>query len=346
MKHILRLYSLILSFLFFPLQILHSFDFPKDHSFHKGYKLEWCYFIGNLESTDKLKIGYELSFFKAEIQGKEEIFPVHFAISENSQKKHITVDALHRRIGSLGKYTEKMIRSGDYKIEILSPLEFQIVARPRNSSISLNLSLKISNPNEILLQGPNGISPKSRKYPDVFSNYYSIPRLKTNGYIKNGDKQYEIVNGLSWMDHEWSSPRAQKNEKIGSPNTEWDWVCLNLEDGTDIMAFNFRNSKEEASESFGTIRTKNGDVRYFSNSEEVFLLPTSEVWKSKKTGKSYKLNWNLKIGEYNLILKPNFEDQEFDAIQSTGNSYWEGGITATGKINGRESTGNGYLELK
>ena len=346
MIHILRLGSIIPCFLFFLPHILHPLDFPKDHSFHKGYKLEWCYFVGNLESTDKSNIGYELSFFKAEIQGKEEIFPVHFAISETNQKKHITVDTLNRTIGSLGKYTEKIISSGDYKIEILSPLEFQIIARPRNSVISLNLNLKISNPNEILLQGPNGYSPKSRKYPDIFSTYYSIPRLKTNGFIKNGDKKYEIVNGLSWMDHEWSSPSSQKNEKIGSQNTEWDWVCLNLDDGTDIMAFNFRNTKQDLSESFGTIKTKNGDVRYFSKSEEVTFTPLSENWKSKKTGKSYKLNWNLKIGEYDLILKPNFEDQEFIAIQSTGNSYWEGGITATGKINGRDSSGNGYLELK
>lgn len=344
--YIFRLCTLFLCFLLLPHKVLHSLDFPKDHSFHKGFKLEWCYFVGNLESTDKLKIGYELSFFKAELQGKEEIFPVHFAISENIQKKHITIDALHRRLGLLGNYTEKMISSGDYKIEILSPLEFQIIARPRNSQISLNLNLKISNRNEILLQGPLGISLKSRKYPEIYSNYYSIPRLKTNGYIKNGDKKYEIVNGLTWMDHEWSSPSTQKNEKIGSPNTEWDWVCLNLEDGTDIMAFNFRNSKDEPSETFGTMRMKNGDLRYFSKPEEVLFFSSPDIWKSNKTGKNYKLNWSLKIGDYELNLKPNFEDQEFVALRSTGNSYWEGGISAKGKVNGRESFGNGYLELK
>ena len=119
-----------------------------------------------------------------------------------------------------------------------------------------------------------------------------------------------------------------------------------MDDGTDIMAFNFRNTKEEPSESFGTIRTMDGNVRYYSKIGEVKLLPNSGSWKSHKTGKSYNLNWNLKIGDYDLLLKPNFEDQEFIAIQSTGNSYWEGGITAEGKVNGRDSSGNGYLEIK
>lgn len=342
--HVLRLAS-FLSILFCNTMVLYSLDFPKDHSFHKGYKLEWCYFVGNLVSTDKSKIGYELSFFKADIQGKAEIFPVHFALSEGEEKKHITTDALHRNIGLLGNYNEKIIRSGDFQVEIVSSTEFHITAKPRVSSISLDLLLKVSDQKEILLQGPNGYSQKSRKYPDIYSNYYSIPRLKTNGFIKNGNRTYTIVDGLSWMDHEWSSPAEEKN-KLTSVGTEWDWICLNMSDGSDIMAFNFRKSKTEESESFGTIRSASGEIRYFKNTGDVSFKPLPETWESKKTGKTYHLKWNLKIAEFELNINPNFEDQEFNAIQSTGNTYWEGGIHAVGKQGGKDTSGNGYLELK
>ena len=58
------------------------------------------------------------------------------------------------------------------------------------------------------------------------------------------------------------------------------------------------------------------------------------------------MKWNLKIAEFELNINPNFEDQEFNAIQSTGNTYWEGGIHAIGKQGGKDTSGNGYLELK
>jgi predicted secreted hydrolase len=328
------------------IQAIVGLEFPLDHTFHKDYKLEWCYFVGNLKSIDGVELGYELSFFRAKLDGKEDIFPVHFAISDPNNKKHHTNDVLHRRFGSIASYSISNIQSGDYSIQIKSPLEFEIKANPRGSNIGLQLKLTIASLQEILPQGINGVSPKSRKYPNVVSNYYSIPRLKTNGYIRLDSKEYIIKDGYTWMDHEWSSPISQKEDRIGSKQSQWDWICINLDDGTDIMAFNFRYSENDKSESFGTIRDTNGKIIYFKEEGKVSFYPGEKFWKSQKTEKKYPMEWNLKLGGYTLEISPTFEDQEFIAARSTRNSYWEGGVRVIGELDGKIVKGNGYLELK
>jgi predicted secreted hydrolase len=325
---------------------LSSIEFPRDHSFHKDFKLEWCYFIGNLKSNEGIELGYELSFFKAYLNEKEEVFPVHFAISEIKEKKHTTVDVLHRKFGSMASYSPTKIRSGDFQILILSSTQFEILANPRGSSQGLHLKLSVDSPKEILIQGEGGISQKSRKYPNIFSYYYSIPRLKTNGMIRTNSREYQISEGTSWMDHEWSSPLSQREERLGSKESQWDWVCMNLEDGTDIMVFNFRHSQQEKSESFGTIRNAEGKVQYFHEEGMVTMTPGNKQWKSPKTNKTYPMGWNVNIGDYTLEISPTFESQEFLALKSTRNSYWEGGVRIQGSLNGKPILGKGYLELK
>jgi predicted secreted hydrolase len=343
MKYIFRFLSIFYILLF---QALNALEFPLDHSFHKDYRLEWCYFVGNLQSAEGMDIGYELSFFRAKLDGREDIFPVHFAISDPKNKKHHTNDVLHRRFGSIASYSNSKIQSGDYSIEIKSPLEFEIKANPRGASMSLQLHLSILSQKEILPQGIDGVSPKSRKYPDIVSNYYSIPRLKTKGFIRLDSKEYEIKDGLTWMDHEWSSPINQTENRIGSKESQWDWICINLDNGTDIMAFNFRYSDKEQSESFGTIRDASGKIHYLKEEGYVSFLPKNKIWKSQKTQKKYPMEWNLKLGAYTLEISPTFEEQEFIADRSTRNSYWEGGVRVVGEYEGKIVKGNGYLELK
>ncbi|EMN13545.1 hypothetical protein LEP1GSC055_0595 [Leptospira borgpetersenii str. Brem 307] len=57
-----RLIGIYLLFpIFFALQADdRPFLFPKDHSFHPKYKVEWCYFVGVLQSSEGKKYGYEL----------------------------------------------------------------------------------------------------------------------------------------------------------------------------------------------------------------------------------------------------------------------------------------------
>ncbi|MGL1311242.1 lipocalin-like domain-containing protein, partial [Vibrio parahaemolyticus] len=68
----------------------YSFSFPRDHVSHNEFKTEWWYYTGHLESKDKKKFGYELTFFRTGIDSTEEkkqspwdvndIYLAHFAV--------------------------------------------------------------------------------------------------------------------------------------------------------------------------------------------------------------------------------------------------------------------------
>lgn len=326
-----------------------SIEFPKDHSFHKDFQVEWCYFVGNLTSKTGVELGYELSFFHANIRGKRELFPVHFAIANISKKKHFTAQTLERNLGNVAVYNDSLIRSGDYKIEILGDSKFKIFAKPRNESISLELSLSVDK-KEILLHGDKGYSIKSNSNQNLYSYYYSIPRLKTEGNLTINLEKFEIETGTSWMDHEWSAPISKDNSihktTIVSEENSWDWLCLNLSDGSDLMLFNFRKNKSAAPETFGTLRLPTGEIKTFAPNDKILLSAKGNIWKSSETNKHYPMQWEILSEDIQLTVNARFSEQEFIGFKTTGNSYWEGAIQATGSLKNSKVTGKGYLELK
>ncbi|AOP36181.1 hydrolase [Leptospira tipperaryensis] len=329
------------------------FVFPKDHSFHSKYKVEWCYFVGVLKSSEGKEYGYELSFFKGTFGKNKEVFPVHFAISDFENKKHFISQTIERKLGGMADYDSGQIYSGEYSMKILGKTDFRLIAKGKgDSSLSLDLKLNAKT-SDILLHGDNGKSIKSRKNPNFYSYYYSIPGLFTKGELTIGEKKIQIVSGDSWMDHEWSSPfDSSQNAELSDRANSWDWICIQLEDGTKIMAFNFRESPNSKSESFATVKLNSGKKVGLDQEGEVSFSHNSSKWKSAKTQKEYPLLWNLfidsseKEAALDLKIEPVFEDQEFDSRSTTGFSYWEGAVQIRGTRNGKKVKGTGYLELK
>jgi predicted secreted hydrolase len=208
------------------------------------------------------------------------------------------------------------------------------------------LELKSKSEN-IISHGKNGRSIKSRLNPQFYSYYYSIPRMLTTGTLYLEGKEYNVKSGTSWMDHEWSSPEGtEATFDLSSKDLAWDWICIQMEDGSDIMAFNFRNKSSPEPETFGTFRSSNGKIEYFEKENELFFRPENETWKSSDTSISYKLRWKLISDKFKLNISPKFERQEFDARPTTGLAYWEGGVKVEGEIDGKTVKGTGYLELK
>lgn len=323
-----------------------SFKFPQDHFFHKGYRVEWCYFIGILDTEEGKELGYELSFFRAYLGPKVALYPVHFAISDLEDEKHKISQTIERELGGVAGQDKSNLWSGDYRMEVTGPADFRISAFPRTDSgfgLELELSTK---PKNILIHGKNGKSLKSRKNPKFFSYYYSIPRLETKGSLYLEGKEYHVKSGTSWMDHEWSSPEGTEAAfDLSSKDISWDWICIQMEDGSDIMAFNFKNRSGDV-ETFGTYRSPDGKVISLENENDLKFVPEDKTWKSDQTGNSYKLRWKLISERFNLNISPKFEEQEFDARSSTGLIYWEGAVKVGGDIDGKSVKGKGYLELK
>ncbi|TGK01551.1 carotenoid 1,2-hydratase [Leptospira langatensis] len=324
-----------------------GFKFPQDHLFHKGYKVEWCYFIGILDTDQGKQLGYELSFFRAYLGSKVAVYPVHFAISDMSDETHKFTQTLERELGDVAGQNTTSLWSGDYRMEVTGPGSITISAFPRTEA-GFGLELELSSkPKDVLVHGKNGKSFKSRTNPKFYSHYYSVPRMETKGSLYLEGKEYNVRSGTSWMDHEWSSPEgSEANFDLSSKDISWDWICIQMEDGSDIMAFNFRSKSSPVAETFGTYRGPDGKVILFEKENELSFQSEDKTWKSKVTNISYKLKWKLISDRFKLNISPKFEEQEFDARSSTGLAYWEGGVNVSGEIDGKTVKGIGYLELK
>ncbi len=338
--------SQIIRFLFLKLifvSALLPFDFPKDHSFHNEFNVEWVYFVGQVESSDGKKFGFELSFFKGKLTDEIEVFPVHFAISDLDNKIHYTAQTIQRGFGNLARFDKTGIRSGDFSLKILDKTKFLINANPRNKKISLQLELS-SEPDQILLQGKNGFSTKSRKFPEYNSNYYSIPNLKPRGKLVLNEKTYEIISGYTWMDHEWS--KSNKNSSLSSNEVSWDWFGINFEDGSSLMCFNFRKNKSSEPESFGTYINSKKEKFYFEKENQIKIKSLENFWKSKNSKIKYQLSWQIEFLDFKILVEPIFSEQEFIALETTGNVYWEGAIKSSLTKIDKKISGKGYMELK
>ena len=168
------------------------------------------------------------------------------------------------------------------------------------------------------------------------SHYYSIPRLQTTGEILvNG--RARSVGGESWFDHEWSSSQLGKGE-VG-----WDWICLQWEDGAELMLYRMRleNGEVEPSSS-GTWIAPDGTTTHLRASD--FQMTPTAFWKSKASGGQYPIGWRIMLPgqRAEFTVRAALEDQELKLGPIT---YWEGAIDAAGTRDGKAIKGRGYLEL-
>jgi predicted secreted hydrolase len=184
-----------------------------------------------------------------------------------------------------------------------------------------------------VLNGINGLSQKSAEAGNA-SYYYSITRMQSTGILQIGPQKY-AVEGLSWLDREWSSSALSADQQ------GWDWFALQLSDGSDLMFYNLR--KKDGSQdrhSAGTWTGADGVSRHLSR-EDVVIAVTGE-WQNE-AGNSYPARWNIEIASLGLTLtvSPVIAEQEL----LTTVRYWEGAIDVEGQHEGRSIEGRGYVEL-
>jgi predicted secreted hydrolase len=148
------------------------------------------------------------------------------------------------------------------------------------------------------------------------------------------ESKWRDVTGTAWFDHEWSS-QIMEPQAVG-----WDWVGLNMDDGAAIMAFKMRGRDGGTHWAGATVRDAAGVRRTLAPREIAWA--TQRHWRSPRSGASYPVATQLRLGESRLDLTPLLDDQESDTRLSTGAIYWEGAVTAA--RNGQR-VGRGYLEL-
>ncbi len=108
------------------------------------------------------------------------------------------------------------------------------------------------------------------------------------------------------------------------------------------MLFRIRNTDGTIDPaSGGTLVGADGTVRRIRSSD--VSTDVLEHWRSPASGATYPSRWRLQLPSegIDLTLAPWLSDQEM----RVSFPYWEGAVRITGTIDGREVSGNGYVEL-
>ena len=312
--------------------------FPADHGAHPEFRTEWWYATGWLTLPDGSPLGFQTTFFRVRTGLGEhnpsafaprQLILAHAAIAD-PRLGRLRHDQRAARVG-FGRAGFETGRTkawiGDWRFE---QTDDRYRAEVRADGFAYDLSLIPDGPP--MLNGDAGFSTKAPD-PRHASYYYSRPQLEVSGTVTLEGRQ-QAVTGLAWLDHEWSS------EYLPQGARGWDWVGLNLDDGSALMAFRMRGADGQSIWSAATFRQAGGNAQPLAPDAVVF--EPARHWRSPRTGIDYPVEWRLRIGARHFVLQPLMDDQELDSSRSTGAVYWEGAVRVA--EDGRE-IGRGYLEM-
>jgi predicted secreted hydrolase len=313
--------------------------FPRDYGSHPGFRTEWWYVTGWLETADKKALGFQITFFRSatehDVANPSRFTPRQLIIAHAALSDPAAGKLLHDQKSAREGFGLAYAKEGNTDVK----LDDWTILREKNgryqTSITADnfiLRFSLSPTQEPMLQGDNGFSRKGPR-PEQASYYYSEPHLQVTGTVfHNGEEKR--VTGTAWLDHEWSS------EYLDPDADGWDWVGANLDDGSALMAFQIRGKDGAKVWAYAGLRNANGQFTRFKP-EQVEFEP-QRVWRSSRTGATYPVAMRIRIDSSIWSLNPLYDDQELDSRQTTGAVYWEGAVTVTrdGKPAGR-----GYFEM-
>ncbi|MDP9253487.1 MAG: carotenoid 1,2-hydratase [Verrucomicrobiota bacterium] len=322
-----------------------QYEFPRDHHAHRDFKTEWWYFTGNVFDERGSRFGYELTFFRQGLRSPAQRDPNLSRFITNDLKfAHFTLtDVAGRKFRFEQKTSRGAFRESGFDDGTrIAWIDQWTLALNENGMIDLLASTADMTAHFHLrplkapvVHGQNGISAKASSAGHA-SHYYSITRCQTTGELHTAVATHPI-RGESWFDHEWATNQLAPGQ-IG-----WNWMCVQWEDGTELMLYQMRLENGEADpSSSGTLIADDGASKYLPSS--TFVMTPTAFWKSETSSARYPVSWKIEIPEEDLsfTIRPVLDNQELALIPLT---YWEGAIDAIGTRGGKAIKGRGYLEL-
>ncbi len=316
-----------------------ALSFPHDFGAHPGFRTEWWYVTGWLETPDKKPLGFQITFFRAATAidranpsrfAPKQLIIAHAALSDPAVGK-LLHDQKSAREGFGLAYTKEGntdVKLNDWHLIREENGRYQTIIKAHN--FTFRLSLTPSQP--LMLQGNNGFSRKGPRLEQA-SYYYSEPHLQVTGTVIHHGKPITVI-GTAWLDHEWST------SYLDSGADGWDWVGANLDDGSTLMAFRIRGKNGEEVWAYAALRDASGHITLFTP-EQVQFDP-KRTWRSPRTDATYPVSMRIQTGSTEWLLTPLQDDQELDSRLSVGAVYWEGAVTIT---RDGKPAGSGYFEM-
>ncbi len=336
--------------------------FPRDHGSHPQSRIEWWYITGHTRvgaGADARTYGFQLTFFRARVAATQQMASrfaarqllfAHAALSDISGRRFRHDQRIARQGFGIAEAAEQDL---DVRLRDWTLVRRGDVYQARIQAEAFALALDFSATGPVLLQGDQGWSRKGPQ-PEQASYYYSHPQLAFQGDIGIDGRRFAVsgagargadatrflpVDGAAWLDHEWSDSLLA-DDAVG-----WDWVGINLFDGSALTAFRIRDKAGLTvwdGGSFRHPRMNDGTRPYvFSRGEAVFQAVRG--WKSPRTQATYPVEWLLRTPAENYVLRALLDDQELDSRNSTGAIYWEGLCDLFDSQ--RQHVGRGYLEM-
>jgi len=334
--------------------------FPRDFGSHPDTRTEWWYITGYASSgatgtagaadAGARLFGFQITFFRSRVDGTQDmkssfaakqLLFAHAAITDVQGKK-LWHD---QRIGRSSGEQDIKGASASEKDTAVHLRDWSLVRKGNEYSIvvpgadfQLNLHCRETQP--LMLQGDKGLSRKGPQ-PQQTSFYYTKPQLAVTGSltVKGQMMAVEPSRGVAWLDHEWS------NEVLPPGAVGWDWIGMNLFDGSALTAFRLRDKSGDTVWDGGSFRhpkmSPPDRPHVFSRGEVIFQA--SRGWKSPLTQASYPIEWLVRTPADYYIVKALVDNQELDSRGTTGAVYWEG-LADLYDSNNRH-VGRGYLEM-
>jgi predicted secreted hydrolase len=320
---------------------------PRDLAAHTGAQTEWWYYTGHASTDSGREFGFELVFFKRRTDlDNFSIVPLrllgnpfyfaHFAVTDISAG---TFNYAHRKsangpfdLPASASDTHYYLRLGDWSIR--EAHGDHVVFASIEGGVTFEATL--SPAKKVVLNGRDGVSFKDE---GEASRYFSYTRMNLEGDLtENGVTEH--FTGSAWMDREFGTWTPTENQK------GWDWFSIQLDNETELMCYQLRNSKGEASTfSSGTLVDRDGTSTSLAFTD-FSIVPTDE-WKSPTSGAVYPSGWKVQVPskEIDLVVMPVIRDQELDTRGSTMIVYWEGACRVTGSVGDSSVSGRAYVEL-
>ena len=321
--------------------------FPADHGAHLAARTEWWYATGWLSAPGAAADmaapthGFQVTFFRSRTglaQGNTSRFAArqllfaHAALTSLASGQHQHDQRIARWSGAPGAVLGSAATAdGDVRLGGWALQHTGAAWQARVPARDFALQLTLSRTQPLLLQGDAGFS---RKGPDAAqaSHYVTEPQLAAVAKLGATKTEYP---GRAWMDHEWS------DEILHPSAVGWDWIGMNLADGSALTVFVLRRADGSTLWAGGSHRSAGGAARSFAPAE--VRMVAGRRWRSASTGASYPVQWQVHTPAGSHRVRALLDTQELDSRQSTGTVYWEGLSELLDDQGVR--VGLGYLEM-
>ncbi len=326
--------------------------FPRDFGSHPELRTEWWYITGHARAgsgTAAREVGFQVTFFRTRVDeaqtlrsafAAKQLVVVHAAVTDLQGRRLWHDQRIARAAMGVAGASEAdtALRLRDWSL-VRDGGDGSYRAIVEAADFGFDLRFRPTQP--VLLQGDAGLSRKGPE-PDQASYYYSEPQLETSGRLRLAGRDFDVA-GTAWLDHEWS-------EALLHPDAAgWDWIGMNLDDGSALTAFEVRKKTGGALWSGGSFRkgagpgdaAKVGDPRVFAPNEVAF--EPLRRWQSPVTRARYPVEWAVRTPAGRFRVRALLDDQELDSRGASDAIYWEG-LSELLDARGA-AVGRGYLEM-